>query len=135
VIIRCIALAPSREQTLRLGRAFERGKTDFDLKLGESYVVLGIGSWNGTVWADIETGSGWPVSVPLMLFEVIDSRPSRFWEVRYDRNESLTLMPPPLSEPTFASQVADGDAQAVAIYEELCHKMLDEAKAFLRLRD
>lgn len=128
MVIRCIAAAPSREQSFRLGAAFEPNKMDFGLESGRRYVVLGLTAAHGAVWADIETGSGWPVTAPLMLFEVLDPRPSRHWNVIYERDESLALLPAQLSESTFVSRLADGDPLAVAAYSELCIAMSREAE-------
>jgi hypothetical protein len=124
--IRCTALAPELKDALRFGADYQRRVMDFDLTLGKEYVVLALGAVRGAVWADIETGSGWPVTVPMMLFEVVDPTLSRFWSVRYGPDESLELLPKLFEAPTFASRLADGDPDLVGQYRELCRAMDEE---------
>jgi len=114
--VRCVAKAPTKAQILRLGPGFERTKSDYDLVPGREYLVLGFGHSNGVAWIEVASDGGWPQTVPLFLFELLDARPSRFWEVRHGTDESLAVLPAPFHDPTFASRVADGDDDALAEY-------------------
>jgi hypothetical protein len=127
MVVECRAVRPSAELALRIRPAYDPHRSDFDLTLGRRYVVLGLSFIEGVIWVDIPTDGGWPQTVPIDLFQVIDARCSRHWEVRYAASGELTLLPSALQAPDFASRVADDDPAAVAVYRDLCERMRMES--------
>lgn len=129
MIVRCKALEPTKEQMLLLGSFYERGRTDYALVLGKTYLVLGLFvSPGGLIWVDIPADGGWPQTVPLFVFEVVDSKVSRYWDVFYSSEGSLSLEPAPFHESTFASRVADNQPEAELVYKQYCELLEMEAR-------
>ena len=128
MVVECISLQPTPELAMRIRPYYAAGRSDFDLKLGHRYVVLGLSLVTGVVWIDIPNEGGWPQSVPLELFRIVDPRCSRHWEARMSETQGFSLLPPALHEPDFASRVADDEPEAVARYHHLCAQIESEAR-------
>ena len=128
MIVRCIAQKPTNEQAFRLGPLYEPGRTDYALALGNRYVALGLHCLStGVIWVELASEGGWPQTVPLFLFEIVDPRTSRYWEGRFGADGSFSLAPPPFHESDFASLVADNEPQAELAYNR--YRQLLEAEA------
>lgn len=128
MVVECTSHEPTVESAMRIRPYYAPGRSDFDLKVGHRYVVLGLSFLTGVVWIDIPTEGGWPQTVPLELFRIVDPRCSRLWEARISETRGFSLLPPALHEPDFASRVADDEPEAVARYRHLCAQIESEAR-------
>lgn len=120
MIVRCVSTCPSEEQIQRLG-AGSWANREFGVVIGREYSVLDLtinadskSTGNG-VWVDILMEPDIPtiLPVPLCLFEIVDSRVSRYWEVRVRPDGSVTLEPPSFSRKSFLEDVSDRVPAAV----------------------
>src|SRR2546423_15272979 len=96
MIVECISALPSNRQAERLGAQYRPGKQAFGIVPGERYVVFALKAFAGEIWIDIvdrESQPGYLFSVPLILFEVVDSHVSRFWEARVGKQGNLKIAP------------------------------------------
>lgn len=97
--VKCVSTYPSTDQLWKLGPTFYPGQT-FAVTAGKEYLVLGLSfqvnsKTLGTgVAIDLLSDSGFFVSAPLCLFEIIDSRVSRLWQLRSWEDGTITLWPP-----------------------------------------
>lgn len=117
--VRCLAETPNEDQVRQLAARYRVGKTVYPVVFGQEYMVLGLGVWDGVTWIEIELSTEVVVSVPLFLFEIVDARPSRLWQVRVHDDGALTLWPPAFYEQTFHDRLSDGSQKAVRDFRRL----------------
>ena len=77
--VKCIALIPNEEQAelLGIGKYYYPDMMEFDVIIGEEYVVYSLTFLDGVPWVELATVSGYLHAVPLCLFEIIDGRVSK----------------------------------------------------------
>ena len=96
--VRCLGECPNQEQIEKLGAGFYREQA-FHVSAGKEYAVFGLefavnAKTRGTgAWIEIISDYGHLGGAPLCLFEVLDPRVSRFWELR-EWPDGITLWPP-----------------------------------------
>lgn len=122
----CIAEQPNGEQARCLGDFYRPGRTAFPVNRGQHYIVLGIGTWNGVHWVEIETPTEDVVSVPLFLFEVVEGTPSRWWEARVHEDGALTFWPSAFYDPSFHSRLSDDVPEVLREYRALKERIVAE---------
>ena len=110
--VRCIAELPSAEQGRALGTLYRQGQV-FPIKEGNEYVALGLGIWGGTAWVEIAENDRVVAPTPLFLFEIVDGRPSSFWEVRKQDNGTFLMWPPLFYEHAFHDRLCNGAPELV----------------------
>lgn len=123
--VRCTAEAPSDDQIRSLGSAYRVGKTRYPVTRGEEYLVFGLIYLNSVSWIDIEMPTEVVVSVPLFLFEIIDSRASRLWKIKIEP-DGLTLWPKEFYDPFFHSRLADGIPEILSGFRQLKERFRKE---------
>jgi hypothetical protein len=135
MIVKCISIYPSEEQIQRLGPGFWRNR-EFGVVIGREYLVLGMtmkadaqSSGNG-VWVEILMEPDIPtiVPVPICLFEIVDSRVSRHWEVRAQPDGSVALEPPAFFRSSFLPAIADRVTDAVEEFWKIQQLIEAESK-------
>lgn len=82
-------------------------RTSFDLEIGTTYVAMGIGFWDGIVWAEIAVEGDFLLSIPLDQFEVVVGRPSIHWELRNGQDGAVRMWPPSFFDRGYHSRLAD----------------------------
>jgi len=96
--VKCVQAYPTPEQIAKLGPDFLKRQT-FGVTVGEEYLVLGLQfQINSTLFGtgvviQFINDDGHIGFAPLYLFEIIDGRPSKYWEARFWEDGSLTLWP------------------------------------------
>ena len=86
MIIKCTSLLPNEEQAKKLGKTFQSGKQNFWLEIGKEYVVYGLRILQGSIWVELVSDTNYLYSVPLCLFEVVDKKVSKYWEIGLRKN-------------------------------------------------
>jgi hypothetical protein len=130
--VRCVADHPNTDQvqTLESARLAFPGQ-QYGVTKNKEYYVYGVHTFNGIphVYVNLRSAdSPQLVSVPLLLFEVIDGHVSRSWEVRHWPDGDLTLWPPPLYEDFFAESVSDGIPEYFEKFDRLRKVIETEAE-------
>jgi hypothetical protein len=123
MIIRCISSEPSEEQARKLGvgKNYFPGRQEFGLIIGEDYLVFGLTMVDGEPWADILLS---PVdylhSVPLCLFEIIDKRVSKYWEIGLGPKGNLIIRPSSiLNQPYYFDDLSNSVPDVVDDFQRL----------------
>ncbi|NER03768.1 MAG: hypothetical protein F6K17_14650 [Okeania sp. SIO3C4] len=96
-------------------------ETEFNLIVGKEYVVYGLYIWQKNIWYYIcdERFTYFPIKNPAPLFQVIDSRPSRYWRMELAENGLFTMaFEHWFSIPNYYEKLVDQDEQAVLIFEK-----------------
>ena len=133
MIIRCTRLLPNEEQAKLLGQNYRPGRMTFGLELGREYVVFGMRVFSETPWVDIigsEAGfadPGYLRPVPLCLFEIVNGRVSRYWEVRQSSNGLLELQPPSFYRDYYHDDLSEDVPEVVEDFAQM--RALMEAEA------
>jgi hypothetical protein len=105
-------------------------ETEFKLIVGKEYTVYGISQWQGNLGYYIcdERYTYYPIENPAPLFEIIDGRYSRYWQVQLATNGLLEIaFEHWFSIPYFYEKLTDGEAEAVLIFEKIKELMDAEA--------
>jgi hypothetical protein len=116
--VRCIRTELTSEEAVRLGAPWNSASIDLSLVEGRTYLAYSLYVNQGVSCVRLESDTGYLYPVPLVLFEIADSRPSRYWEVRL-REGQLELAPPLLFTDFFFDDLAEGVAAVKAAFQEL----------------
>jgi hypothetical protein len=137
--VRCVSDYVTEQQRAALGRRQYQGNLELGLTIGAEYLVLGLGfeadSNHGTTGPNVtvllENGS--PGGYDLCLFEVIDPRVSRYWEMcilEFDSRQIVELLPPTFPKATV--DALDHDAQDKAYIAFLASDAFRDTCALLK---
>ena len=112
--VKCISESvPKRLQmAVSLGPHFERKRT-FGVVPGETYLVLGLEFFRGIPWVQIEVTPHEIISVPIVLFDIVDPAVPDLWEARLE-DDRLLLWPAAFFTPGFHELAYGGDPNATA---------------------
>lgn len=115
MLVRCNRNYPTDEQLTILGEGF-RQQQRFQITREADYIVLGIAFFRrssvyGTgVYVSIEDDDGALISAPLLLFDIIDDRPSHYWQARVWDDGTFAWWPAIFFEDYFHEELSDGVA-------------------------
>lgn len=111
-----------------------RAPTDYrsEITIGKEYVVLGLCYipsslyWAGKPAISIKDDDGDLSFVPIFLFEIIDPRPSKFWQIRYNDDGSLEMYPEAFYRNFFHDDLSEGVPEIKADFIKICEKLEKE---------
>lgn len=120
MILKCISTHPTESQIQILGSKFG-GNRSFAVVPGREYLVLGLifdfsdQSDGRGAWADVLMEPEIPtvISVPLCLFEPVDPKVSRYWEIRVCTDGLVKFWPPSFFREYYHSDLSDRDPETV----------------------
>jgi len=130
--IRCIANNGEHlpENYIDPARGYTK-KVELPLTVGKEYVVYAIRAWQGVVWYYIcdDNYSYYPIQTPAPLFEVVDSRVSKYWRVMPYPNGVLRIaFEQWFTDPYFYDKLTDQEEAEVEIFDQV--KELMDAEDF-----
>ncbi|MCC3587446.1 hypothetical protein [Microcoleus sp. PH2017_30_WIL_O_A] len=129
--IRCIANKGTDLPENYLNPPLDISKeTEFKLIVGKEYIVYAISEWQGNLSYYIcdERYTYYPIHNPAPLFEIVDARYSRYWQVQLATNGLLEIaFEHWFSIPNFYDQLTDGETETVLIFEKIKELMDAEA--------
>jgi len=130
--IRCIANNGEHlpENYIDPARGYTK-KVELPLTVGKEYVVYAIRAWQGVVWYYIcdDNYSYYPIQTPAPLFEVVDSRVSKYWQFMLDPNGVLRFaFEQWFTDPYFYDKLTDQEEAEVEIFDQV--KELMDAEDF-----
>lgn len=114
----------TQAEAAAMGLSVSRGQ-DFHLTPGKEYPVIGLQfsvntKVHGTgAWVHLVSDHGHLGWAPLVLFEILDPRVSRLWEIRTATPGVVTLWPSLLYTEFFHEDLADGKAATVTEFQRL----------------
>ena len=132
MIIRCIANTGEDlpENYIDPARGYTK-KIELPLTVGKEYVVYAIRAWQGIVWYYIcdDNYSYYPIQTPAPLFEVVDSRVSKYWRFMLNPNGVLRFVFEQwFTDPYFYDKLTDQEEAEVEIFDKV--KELMDAEDF-----
>jgi hypothetical protein len=105
-------------------------ETEFKLILNKEYIVYAISEWQGNLSYYIcdEGYTYYPIHNPAPLFEIVDARYSRYWQVQLATNGLLEIaFEHWFYLPNFYDKLTDKEAEAVLIFDNFKELMDAEA--------
>jgi hypothetical protein len=105
-------------------------ETEFKLIVGKEYIVFAISDWQGNFSYYIcdERYTYYPIHNRAPLFEIVDARYSRYWQVQLASNGLLEIaFEHWFSIPYFYDKLTDSEAEAVLIFDKMKELMDAEA--------
>ena len=127
MIIKCISIAPNEEQGKKLGKYYIPELLSYDIEPDKIYIVFGLSIRDGAPWALIENVFHYLYLVPLCLFEIIDARVPKYWEMRLIDNDVL-FRPPSFFPDYFIDQLSDGLPEVVKEFKKMKALMVEETR-------
>lgn len=127
--IKGVRLLPNKQQAKRLGRNYYPGQQTFDVEIGKEYVVYCLEIIGGMVWVDYDSGTERMSISPLCLFEVIDGRVSKCWELRLTEEGNVLFRPPSFYQEFFHDDLAEGVPEIVSEYQRVRALLEQEANS------
>ncbi|PSB44465.1 hypothetical protein C7B67_22620 [filamentous cyanobacterium Phorm 6] len=103
----------------------------FSLTVGREYVVYAFREWRGTIWYYIcdDNYTYYPMQNPAPLFEVVDSRVSKYWRFELAPNGRLEIaFEQWFTDPYFYDKLTDQEEAEVEIFDQV--KELMDAEDF-----
>jgi len=129
--IRCIANKGTELPEIYLNPPLDITKeTEFKLIIGKEYIVYAISEWQGNLSYCIcdERFTYYPMHNPAPLFEIVDARYSRYWQVQLATNGLLEIAFEHWFDlPDFYDKLTDGAEEAVLIFDKIKELMDAEA--------
>lgn len=100
---------------------------EFNLKLGQEYVVYGISFLGGAPWVEIVGESNTYVySVPLCLFEITDGTVSKYWVARIDQDGDILMWPPSFYKAYYHDDLSEGILEVVKDFQRVQKLIMEE---------
>jgi hypothetical protein len=139
MIVKCISTYPTEAQIEMLGPGFRRDRS-FGVVAGREYLVSAMtievlrGTMGSGAWVDVLMEPDIPtlIPVPLCLFEIVDPRVSRYWEVRVSDEGRVRLWPPSFYREYYHDDLSDRDPETVKDFWRV-HALLEaEAKEAIK---
>lgn len=126
--VKCISTYPTEEQVQRLGKSFYRNQA-FHIEEGKDYVVLGIefSADSSIPFISIVGQYGKLNHAPLSLFEVVDARLSRHWEIRVLGNGATVFWPNSFFRDFYHDDLSELVPEVVADFDRVRTRMEAEA--------
>lgn len=131
--VQCLSTYPDDSLLAMLGPGVNPNRRYYGLTLYNQYVVLGL-----TFMADVRMSEIGPfvevrsdeddaLQAPLGLFNIIDPRVSRYWEVRSQADQSVTLWPASFyGDPYYHDHLSEGVAEIVEDFKRVCAMLKGE---------
>jgi len=103
-------------------------KQDFHLDIGSDYLVFGLYiQKNGAIVIDCLNKYRHLRDYPLDLFEVVDNRVSKYWEMNISKNGDTTFLPNEYYENEyFHDDLSEDIPEVVAKFHDLVKRMTEE---------
>lgn len=105
----------------------EYKKETLPVIVGEEYLVLGLTfRVNGGIHVLVQTGKYWIGFVPIEVFDIKDSRVSKYWRLKYFDGGNIGLWHPVMYKPYFLDDLSEDVAEIVEEYLKVYQEMIDE---------
>ncbi|MEW9899033.1 hypothetical protein ABWL39_10425 [Chitinivorax sp. PXF-14] len=126
--VSCVATTLSVEQKRVLGVGISENPL-FQLTIGSAYVVLGlayqVGYYAGPI-LQVRDDFGKCVFAPLCLFDIVDSRPSKYWVAKRLGDFELALWPEEFFVEYFHDDLSNREPAAVKVFHGVIDKLENE---------
>ena len=121
--VKCKTIYPDDKQLEELGEGFYRNQA-FYVTPGGEYTVYDIifttgqaGSHGTGTWIEMVSDYGHLRNAPLLLFEIVDGRVSRYWERRTWPHGEVTFRPASLYREYYHDDLSEGVPEVVADFQ------------------
>ena len=131
MVIKCISIRPNVSQKELLPEAYRNA--DFHITENKEYLVLGIrflldSSVGRCSMVEISSDYGHLSSVPLFLFEIIDSSVSKYWKIKIFNEFTITLWPEAFYREYFHDDLSENIEEVVNDFKRIKLLLEDELK-------
>jgi len=127
--VRCNALKVSIDQLYVLGKNAE-AKNHFAISIGKDYVVFGLTfSYNNMeigCFVQILSDNEHLVHVPVILFDIVDSRLSSYWEIKTFPDGDITLWPSSFYREYYHDDLTEDVKDVIEDFNIVKQKILNE---------
>ena len=127
--VKCISLLPDDKQAKHLGIGinYYPGMMEFDLTIGQEYLVYSISILGGVPWIDVLGQSiGCIHSVPLCLFNIVDGSVSNLWIAKINEKGNFFLWPSSFYTPYYHDDLSNGIKEIVDDFKQVEQLLIEE---------
>jgi hypothetical protein len=130
--VRCLHEYPTPEQLAQLGADLYRHQR-FNITVGQKYLGLGLSFYFTSrltgpgITFEHKDNDGEPTAAPAFLFEVIDPRASKYWELKIDEDGTARLWPPSFYSDFYHDDLSEDVPKVVKDYRQVLARLQEEA--------
>jgi hypothetical protein len=130
MLVRCVASQLTDDQKRLL--LVRDPAPDYQLRVGGEYLVLGLTfllpapPHGGGARYEILNDYGKCRSIPAFLFELVDSRVSKYWVARQDDDGAVLLWPTEFYGRFFHDDLSEGVTEAVQTFSKVVGRLQQE---------
>ncbi|WP_316812829.1 hypothetical protein [Pedobacter heparinus] len=127
--IKCIAIKLEKDQLILLGK-YGNAKNHFSVSIGKEYIVFGLTfrfeEFGSGCFVEILSDNNHLIQVPILLFNMIDPRPSKHWEIKQFSEKLITFWPPSMYKDFYHDDLSEDVPDVVEDFLEVKKKILFE---------
>ena len=127
--IKCISVKLNEDQLFVLGK-YSSAKNHFSISLGEEYVVFGLtfefNEFGNGCFVQILSNNNHLVHVPITLFDIIDERMSKYWELKKFPGGNIAIWPPTLYKEFYHDDLSEDVPEVVEDFKRIKEQILSE---------
>lgn len=130
--VKCIHNIIDDELAKRVGLANGQPVDYSDITIGKEYIVLGLcyypasPYYAGKPTLEIKDDTGELTTIPLFMFEIIDSTPSKYWQIRFNDKGFLTMYPESFYKDFYHDDLSEDVPEIKADFAQVCEKLEKE---------
>lgn len=124
--VKCKAIKLKDSDIINLKTEFNCNQ-DFHITLNNEYLVFGVHiTKTGLCLIQHLTDFGHLVFTPLCLFDIIDARVSKYWEVKISDDSSITFWPPSFNRDFYHDNLFEEEKEYVEDFRKIKLKLEEE---------
>jgi hypothetical protein len=107
----CTSVTSTLEQKELMGKPYSH--SDFHISEGRKYVIFGLtftsnGTKSNVCFLQIISDYGHLISVPIFLFDIVDKKVSKYWELKIFQDKGIALWPPSFYKEFYHDDLFEG---------------------------
>lgn len=127
--IKCISLKLSNDQLSKHGR-HAAVTNNYVITINKCYNVFGLtfnfSDFSVGCFVEIISDNNNLVHVPIVLFEIVDNRPSNYWVVKKFSDGTVTLWPPSFYQEFYHDDLSEGVPEIMEDFKRVKEMILSE---------
>lgn len=127
--VKCISEKLNTDQLHILGNNAAR-KNHFSISIGKEYTVFGLTSSFGDMgcgcFVQLLSDYDHLVHIPIVLFEIVDSRLSKYWELKRFADGDIAIWPPSLYQEYYHDDLSEDVYEVIEDFKLVKAQILHE---------
>ncbi|MNE57959.1 hypothetical protein D3C80_1529570 [compost metagenome] len=127
--VNCNSLKLEADNISILGQNAQ-AKNNFSITIGQTYTVFGLtfsfGGFGSGCFVQILSDNNHLIDVPIVLFETVDNRLSKYWEFKSYPDGGITLWPPSFYKDYYHDDLSEDIPEVVEDFKKVRELLINE---------